>query len=107
MDKLINPILDFDINTVLSLIGRRASTPTLKASLDKPLTQIVTNLLARLINGVFQLPHYETAGTTDNATQLALIIPYSYTKLDQITTNINTDGVNNGTGLKNTVKMLL
>ena len=107
MDKLINPILDFDINTVLSLIGRRASTPTLKASLDKPLTQIVTNLLARLINGVFQLPHYETAGTTDNATQLALIIPYSYTKLDQITTNINTDGANNGTGLKNTVKMLL
>ena len=107
MDKLINPILDFDINTVLSLIGRRASTPTLKASLDKPLTQIVTNLLARLINGVFQLPHYETAGTTDNATQLALIIPYSYTRLDQITTNINTDGANNGTGLKNTVKMLL
>ncbi|MGN0549617.1 MAG: dockerin type I repeat-containing protein [Acutalibacteraceae bacterium] len=107
MDKLINPILNFDINTVLSLIGRRASTPTLTASLDKPLTQIVTNLLARVINGVFQLPHYETAGTTDNAAQLALIIPYSYTKLDQITTNINTDGVNNGTGLKNTVKMLL
>ena len=107
MDKILNPILDFDVNTLLSLIGRRASTSTLTATLDKPLTQIITNLLARVLNGLFQLPHYETAGTTDNAAQLSLIIPYSYTKLDQIITNINTDGANNGTGLKNTVKMLL
>lgn len=107
MDKIINPILDFDINTLLSLIGRRASTSTLTATLDKPLTQIITNLLARVLNGLFQLPHYETAGITDNATQQSLIIPYSYTKLDQIITNVNTDGVNNGCGLKNTVKMLL
>ncbi len=107
MDKLLNAVLDFDINTVLSLIGRRASTSTLTATLDKPLTQIVTNLLARAINGLFQLPHYETAGTTNNAAQLALIIPYSYTRLDQIITNVNSDGANNGTGLKNTVKLLL
>ena len=72
-----------------------------------PLTQIITNLLARAINGLFQLPHYETAGTTDNATQVGLIIPYSYTKLDQVITVVNSDGVNNGTGLKNTVKQLL
>ena len=107
MDKILNSILDFDINTLLSLIGRRASTSTLTATLDKPLTQIITNLLARVLNGLFQLPHYETAGTTDNATQLSLIIPYSYTRLDQIITNVNTDGANNGCGLKNTVKMLL
>lgn len=107
MDKLLNAILDFDINTVLSLIGRRASTPKLTATLDKPLTQIITNLLARAINGLFQLPHYETAGTTDNAAQVGLIIPYSYTKLDQVITVVNSDGVNNGTGLKNTVKQLL
>lgn len=108
MDKLLNAILDFDINTVLSLIGRRASTSTKMASLDKPLTQIVTNLLARVVNGLFQLPNYETAGTTDNAAQKALIIPYSYTKLDQIiTVNIGDSGANNGCGLKNTLKLLL
>ena len=107
MDKIINAILNFDINTLLSLIGRRSSTSSLTASLDKPLTQIITNLLARVINGVFQLPHYDQSKLSDNATQTALIIPYSYTKLDQIITNINTDGANNGTGLKNTVKMLL
>ena len=107
MDKILNAILDFDINTLLSLIGRRASTASNTATLDKPLTQIITNLLARAINGLFQLPHYETAGTTDNATQVGLIIPYSYTKLDQVITVVNSDGVNNGTGLKNTVKQLL
>lgn len=103
MDKILNAILDFDINTLLSLIGRRASTSKLTATLDKPLTQIITNLLARVLNGLFQLPHYETAGTTDTATQLGLIIPYSYTKLDQVITVVNSDG----TGLKNTVKQLL
>lgn len=107
MDKLLGSILDFDINGLLSLVGRRASTSTKMASLDKPLTQILMNLVARVINGLFQLPHYETAGTTDNATQKNLIIPYSYTKLDQLTTNINSDGANNGCGLKNTVRKLL
>lgn len=107
MDKLLGSILDFDINGLLSLIGRRASTSTKMASLDKPLTQILMNLVARVINGLFQLPHYETAGTTDNATQKNLIIPYSYTKLDQLTTNVNSDGANNGCGLKNTARKLL
>lgn len=107
MDKILGSIFDFDINGLLSIIGRRASTATKMASLDKPLTQLIMNLLARVINGLFQLPHYETAGTTDNATQKSLIIPYSYTKLDQLTTNVNSGGANNGCGLKNTVRKLL
>lgn len=107
MDKILGSIFDFDINGLLSIIGRCASTTTKTATLDKPLTQIVVNLLARVINGLFQLPHYETAGTTDNATQKNLIIPYSYTKLDQLTTNVLSGGVNNGCGLKNTVRKLL
>lgn len=107
MDKILGSIFDFDINGLLSIIGRCPSTAGNIATLDKPLTQIIMNLLARVINGVFQLPHYETAGTTDNATQKNLIIPYSYTKLDQLTTNVNSGGANDGCGLKNTVRKLL
>lgn len=104
MDKLINGILDFDIQKILSLIGQRPDS-----DLQKPLSKVIANLLARVINGVFQLPSEKTTGYTDNAKQKdSVIIPYAYTTLDQIITNVNsTPDAINGTGLKNTVNRLL
>jgi hypothetical protein len=103
MSKIINSVLSFDLQGLLSIFGKRTDS-----DLQKPLAKVVANLLARVVNGVFRLNTEKSSDKTSNSAQLALIIPYSYTKLDQIVTNINsTSDVNNGTGLKNTVKELL
>ena len=94
LDDIIGGILEFNItegdlndvgitglNKVLSIIGRRGSS-----ELNKPLPQFLMDLIARIINPLFGLPTESQA--TD---QLALIIPYTYTSLDQlITANHNT-----------------
>lgn len=103
MGKIVNSVLDFDINGLLSIFGRRGEA---NSEFQKPLTRILMNLVARIINGVFHLPT-ETGTPNTNDAQKALIIPYAYTTLDQLTTNVNSTGVLNGTGLKNTLKMLL
>ena len=70
------------LNKILSLIGRRDDS-----ELNKPIPQFLMDLVARLINPLFGLPTEKAA--TD---QLALIIPYTYTSLDQlVTAKHNTD----------------
>ena len=104
MNKIVGNVLNFDLNGLLSIIGRKPSSQY--PELDKPFSKLVANLLARVLNSVFRLSTENDAPQT-NSEQLKLIVPYTYTTLDQITTNVNSGGVNNGTGLKNTVKMLL
>lgn len=108
MDDIIGNVLNFDINGILGIIGRRPDS-----DLTKPFSQLVCNLLARIINGVFQLPA-EGVNQSTNTYQLnQLIIPYDYTTLDQfVTVSIGSSTVGykasiNGCGLKNTVKQLL
>ncbi len=94
LDDILGGVLEFNIeegalddvgitglNKVLSLIGRRSDS-----DLNKPIPQFIMDLLGRLINPLFGLPTEKDA--TD---QLALIIPYNYTSLDQlVTANQNT-----------------
>lgn len=94
MNDIIGNILDFNFNGLLSIIGRRND-----GDLMKPLSQVIVNLLARVINGLFQEPKEKASGTT----QTKLVIPYEYTTLDQLITVANADG----TGLKQTVYNLL
>lgn len=89
MDDILGGVLEFNViegdvnevgvtglNKILSLIGRRGDS-----ELNKPIPQILLDLVARLINPLFGLP------TEKNATdQLSLIIPYTYTSLDQLVT---------------------
>ncbi|MBQ7549723.1 MAG: hypothetical protein IJT03_08485 [Clostridia bacterium] len=104
MDKLLDSVLDFNIQNILSLFGRRPDS-----DLQKPLSQVIVNLLARVINGVFKLaPEKSVSKTDNNAQKNNLIIPYSYTKLDQLIVNvISSSDANNGCGLKNTANRLL
>lgn len=102
MDRILNNILDFNLQGILSLIGKRPDS-----GMAKPFSQMVCDLLARIVNGIFQLPAEMNTDLTNNAQQKALIFPYGYSMLDMVITNVNTEGAYNGTGLKNTVKMLL
>lgn len=109
MDNIIGNVLNFDINGLLGIIGRRPDS-----DLNKPFSQLVANLLARILNGVFKLPVEKSNSINNNDFQLnSLIIPYDYTRLDQIiTVTINSSvpgytGSLNGCGLKNTVRVLL
>lgn len=108
MDEIIGNVLDFDINGLLGIIGRRADS-----ELNKPLAQLLSDLIARIINGVFKLSIEANSQATNSFQKDSLIIPYEYTKLDQIlvtkissTTAGYTDTIN-GCGLKNTAKMLV
>lgn len=108
MDDIIGNVLDFDINGLLGIIGRRPDS-----DLNKPLSQLLANLLARILNGVFKLPVEKSNSANNNTFQLnELIIPYDYTRLDQIlvtTINSSTPGYKSSIancGLKNTVKVL-
>lgn len=101
MDDLLGGILEFDItdgnpndvgvtglNKVLSLIGRRSDS-----ELNKPIPQFLMDLVARAINPLFGLPTERNIGT-DLDSQLTLIIPYTYTSLDQlVTANTNTSSL--------------
>ncbi|MDD6275831.1 MAG: hypothetical protein PUB20_03280 [Clostridia bacterium] len=102
MDRILNNILDFNLQGILSLIGKR-----LDSGMAKPFSQMVCDLLARIVNGLFDLAPEMSTDVTDNAQQKALIIPYGYSMVDMLITNVNSEGAYNGTGLKNTVKMLL
>jgi len=108
MDSIIGNVLDFDINGILGIIGRRPDS-----DLNKPLSQLICNLLGRVINGVFKLPIESANQSTNSFQKNSLIIPYDYNRLDQIlvtvvssTTSGYKDSIN-GTGLKNTAKMLV
>lgn len=105
MNKIIGNVLDFDLNGLVSIIGVRPASSN--PELAKPFSKLVVNLLGRVLNSVFRLSSENDSNKTSNTDQLNLIIPYSYTTLDQFTKNVNKGGVNEGTGLKNTVKMLL
>ena len=103
MDRILNNVLDFNLQGILSLIGKRPDS-----GMAKPFSQMVCDLLARIINGIFQLPAQKDTNLADNAQQKALIIPYGYSMVDMLITNVNSNGdAYDGTGLKNTVKMLL
>ncbi|MBP9989179.1 MAG: hypothetical protein KBT46_06735 [Ruminococcus sp.] len=99
MDKILPAIKHLDINGLCSVLGTNSSK-----ELMKPLSQILVNFIARVMNGMFKLPSVDKSNLNSNAEQLKLVVPYSYTKLDQLIANENTDGVNNGTGFANTVK---
>lgn len=102
MDNIIGNVLDFDINGLLGIIGRRPDS-----DLNKPFSKLVANLLARILNGVFQLPTELQNQAGNNSFQKSLIVPYDYTTLDQIITINNTSGSINGCGLKHTAQILL
>lgn len=101
MDKIIDSVLDFDLSRLFSIIGVRSNS---NAEFKKPLSRIVANLLARVLNGVFHLPTEQTAGVD----QKTLIIPYSYTTLDQILV-LNPAGKSGNlqVGLQNTAYRLI
>ena len=101
-DRILNSILDFDIENLLSLFGRRQDS-----ELMKPVPQLLVDLVARIVNPLFGLPT-ERQSNANGTDQTTLIIPYNYTTLDQLitVTNSTSDSIN-GTGLKKTVEMLL
>lgn len=117
IDSIIGSILNFDINGLLSIIGRRPDS-----ELNKPLSQALVNLVARVLNGLFRLPgEKDSVGQlNNNAFQLNLIVPYAYTTLDELLIERNTTDTGasyparynsnaalNGTGLQRTAYMLL
>lgn len=117
VDSIIGNILDFDINGLLSIIGRRSDS-----ELNKPLSQALVNLLARVLNGLFRLPTEKDSlpYINDNNYQLNLIVPYAYTTLDELLiernstdtgaqypVRYNSNAALNGTGLQRTAYMLL
>lgn len=117
VDSIIGSVLNFDINGLLSIIGRRPDS-----ELNKPLSQALVNLIARVINGLFRLPSEKQAAGSinDNGTQLNLIVPYAYKTLDEFLIEKNTTDTGasyparynsnaalNGTGLQRTAYMLL
>ena len=117
LDSIIGNILEFDLNGVLGIIGRRSDS-----ELNKPLSQALVNLIARVLNGLFRLPHEKdsVAQLNNNEFQLNLIVPYAYTTLDELLIERNTTDTGasyparynsnaalNGTGLQRTARMLL
>ncbi len=117
VDSIIGSVLNFDINGLLSIIGRRSDS-----ELNKPLSQALVNLIARVLNGLFRLPHEKDSADklNNNAFQLDLIVPYAYTTLDELLIERNTTDTGasyparynsnaalNGTGLQRTARMLL
>lgn len=117
VDSIIGNILNFDLNGLLGIIGRRTDS-----ELNKPLSQALVNLIARVLNGLFRLPHEKdsVAYLNDNNFQLNLIVPYAYTTLDELLIERNTTDTGasyparynskaalNGTGLQRTARMLL
>ena len=117
VDSIIGSVLNFDINGLLSIIGRRSDS-----ELNKPLSQALVNLIARVLNGLFRLPgEKESVGQlNNNQFQLNLIVPYAYKTLDELLIERNTTDTGasypsrynsnaalNGTGLQRTAYMLL
>ncbi len=117
IDSIIGNILNFDINGLLRIIGRRGDS-----ELNKPLSHALVNLLARVLNGLFRLPTEKDSKPylNDNNYQLNLIVPYAYTTLDELLIERNTTDTGaeypvrynpnaalNGTGLQRTARMLL
>lgn len=117
VDSIIGSVLNFDINGLLSIIGRRPDS-----ELNKPLSQALVNLIARVLNGLFRLPGEKASvgQLNNNAFQLNLIVPYAYTTLDELLIERNTTDTGasypsrynsnaalNGTGLQRTAYMLL
>lgn len=81
VDSIIGSILNFDINGLLSIIGRRPDS-----ELNKPLSQALVNLIARVLNGLVRLPTEKDSEPylNDNSYQLNLVVPYAYTTLDEL-----------------------
>lgn len=108
MDSIIGNVLDFDINGILGIIGRRPDS-----DFNKPLSQVLCDLIARILNGVFKLPIEKSSQATNDFQVNQLIVPYEYTRLDQVLVTKVTSStpgytaVINGTGLKNTARMLV
>ncbi len=117
VDSIIGSVLNFDINGLLSIIGRRPDS-----ELNKPLSQALVNLIARVLNGLFRLPGEKASADqiNNNSFQLNLIVPYAYTTLDELLIERNTTDTGasypsrynsnaalNGTGLQRTAYMLL
>lgn len=117
IDSIIGNILNFDINGLLRIIGRRGDS-----ELNKPLSQALVNLVARVLNGLFRLPgEKDSVGQlNNNEFQLNLIVPYAYRTLDELLIERNTTDTGasypvrynsnaalNGTGLQRTARMLL
>lgn len=117
VDSIIGSVLNFDINGLLRIIGSRPDS-----ELNKPLSQALVNLVARVLNGLFRLPGEKASvgKLNNNAFQLDLIVPYAYTTLDELLIERNTTDTGasypsrynsnaalNGTGLQRTAYMLL
>ncbi len=117
VDSIIGSVLNFDINGLLRIIGSRPDS-----ELNKPLSQALVNLVARVLNGLFRLPGEKASvgQLNNNAFQLNLIVPYAYTTLDELLIERNTTDTGasypsrynsnaalNGTGLQRTAYMLL
>lgn len=119
VDCIIGNILEFDINGLLKIIGRR---PAGESELDKPLSQALVNLIARVLNGLVRCPTEKDSlpYLNDNSYQLSLVVPYAYTTLDELLIERNTTDTGasyparynsnaalNGTGLQHTAQKLL
>lgn len=117
VDSIIGNILNFDINGLLKIIGRRPDS-----ELNKPLSQALVNLIARVLNGLVRLDTEKNSESklNDNEYQLSLVVPYAYTTLDELvieyhTTDTgatypqryNSNAALNGTGLQHTAERLL
>ncbi|MBR6532066.1 MAG: hypothetical protein IKT61_06155, partial [Clostridia bacterium] len=117
IDSIIGNILNFDINGLLSIIGSRSDS-----ELNKPLSQALVNLIARVLNGLMRCPTEKDSVPylNDNNYQLNLVVPYAYTTLDELLIEYNSSSTSaeypqrynpnaalNGTGLQRTARMLL
>ncbi len=102
MNKIIGSILDLKFNQLVSIIGVHPGS-----GLNKSLPDLLVDLVGRVLNPLLGLP-FERDYAASGYTPKQMAIPYEYSTLDElITVNNNSSGVLNGTGLKNTARVLL
>ena len=90
MNRILGGVLEFVIddnsetptglNALLSIFGRHS-----KSEFNKKIPEFIIDLLGRIINPLFGLPTERDFGKTSHQA-IDMIIPYSYTSLDQLIT---------------------
>lgn len=102
INKFLNNIRTGNIEGVISTIGLGKNS-----ELYKTPSQLLANMIARMVNGAFKLEPQYKSDLKSNEAQLNLIVPYTYKTLDEIIANTSTvEGVNKGTGFQNTAKQI-
>lgn len=102
-EKIFKSVKALDLNGVCSVISSTDSEV-----FKQPLSKMLVDFIASVANGIFKQPNRNKSDLSSNAAQKALVVPYTYTTLDQLFAVENTaDGVNKGTGFMNTVANIL